>query len=185
MEMPMEKIKVVSVPDFLMAMVTGPTLGRSAELEDRAMSKTTIKVGSKNCKCAYDVNKNVCKKSKISCDKKCSGKASGVELDGYKFDILVKKGKVTIQKCEADGSTGGSGPTGTGSGSGPMPPMMPQCACVSRGSGGPPTGSGSAPTGSGSGPTGTGSGSGEQPVTMPPPGPGTGSASYKQAWLRG
>merc|ERR1719300_372550 len=96
--------------------------------------------------------------------KKCSGKVSGVELDGYKFDILVKKGKVTIQKCEADGSTGGSGPTGTGSGSGPMPPMMPQCACVSRGSGGPPTGSGSGPTGSGSGPTGTGSGSGEQPV---------------------
>ena len=73
------------------------------------MSKTTIKVGSKNCKCAYEVNTKVCKKSKISCDKKCSGKASGVELDGYKFAILVKKGKVTIQKCEADGSTGGSG----------------------------------------------------------------------------
>ena len=69
---------------------------------DRAMTKATIQVGNKKCKCSYEMNADNCKKSKIICDKKCSGKAQGVEVeDGmYVLDIAVKKGKVTIAKCD-------------------------------------------------------------------------------------
>ena len=70
------------------------------------MTKATIQVGKKKCKCSYEMNAENCKKSKIVCDKKCSGKESGVELaDGdvmYMVDIAVKKGKVTIAKCDVD-----------------------------------------------------------------------------------
>ena len=73
---------------------------------DRAMTKATIQVGKKKCKCSYEMNAENCKKSKIVCDKKCSGKESGVELaDGgvmYMLDIAVKKGKVTIAKCDVE-----------------------------------------------------------------------------------
>ena len=73
---------------------------------DRAMTKATIQVGKKKCKCSYEMNAENCKKSKIVCDKKCSGKESGVELaDGdvmYMVDIAVKKGKVTIAKCDVE-----------------------------------------------------------------------------------
>jgi hypothetical protein len=66
----------------------------------------TIQIGNKKCKCSYEMNAANCKKSKISCDKKCSGKLSGVELeDGdvmYMLDIVVKKGKVTIAKCDVE-----------------------------------------------------------------------------------
>merc|ERR1712106_821502 len=101
------------------------------------------------------MNAKNCKKSTITCDKKCSGKASGVELeDGmYMLDIAVKKGKVTIAKCDVQAAPA---PTGTGGGSG----------------GGMGCGSGTVPTGSGSGPVPTGSGSG--PATLFPP---TGSGS--------
>merc|ERR1712123_45139 len=112
----------------------------------------------------------------ITCDKKCSGKASGVELeDGmYMLDIAVKKGKVTITKCDVKAA-----PAPTGSGGG-MGGIGSRCACVSMGMGGtgpvPPPGSGSrpVPTGSGSGTVPTGSGSG--PATLlPPTGSGSGS----------
>merc|ERR1712106_383775 len=80
---------------------------------DRAMTKATIQVGKKKCKCSYEMNAKNCKKSTITCDKKCSGKASGVELeDGmYMLDIAVKKGKVTIAKCDVQAAPA---PTGTG-----------------------------------------------------------------------
>merc|ERR1711872_192641 len=92
--------------------------------------------------------------------KKCSGKATGVELeDGmYVMDLIIRKGKVTIAKCDKEEGpaptgpgTGGSGNGGEGSGSGTAPPT---------GSG---SGSGPAPpTGSGSGSEpGSGSGSGQ------------------------
>merc|ERR1712106_195842 len=148
---------------------------------DRAMTKATIQVGKKKCKCSYEMNAKNCKKSTITCDKKCSGKASGVELeDGmYMLDIAVKKGKVTIAKCDVQaapaptGTGGGSGGgmgSGSGSGGGGMGGTGSRCACVSVGMGGTgpvtPTGSGSGtvPTGSGSGTVPTGSGSGPVPT---------------------
>merc|ERR1711872_359841 len=59
--------------------------------------------------------------------KKCSGKATGVEVeDGmYVMDLIIRKGKVTIAKCDKEEGpaptgpgTGGSGNGGEGSGSG-------------------------------------------------------------------
>merc|ERR1712123_91694 len=181
------------VPDFLMDMVKIQPLAPAGRMTavDRATTKATIQVGKKKCKCSYEINAKDCKKSKITCDKKCSGKASGVELeDGmYLLDIAVKKGKVTIAKCDVQAApaptgTGGGGGGGMGSGSGSggggMGGIGSRCACVSVGMGGTgpvtPTGSGSGtvPTGSGSGTVPTGSGSG--PATLlPPTGSGSGS----------
>merc|ERR1712123_171233 len=141
------------VPDFLMDMVMIKPLAPAGRMTavDRAMTKATILVGKKKCKCSYEMNAKDCKKSKITCDKKCSGKASGVELeDGmYMLDIAVKKGKVTIAKCDVQappaptGTGGGSGGMGSGSGNGGggMGGIGSRCACVSVGMGG--TGSGS------------------------------------------
>merc|ERR1712123_49378 len=190
------------VPDFLMDMVKIQPLAPAGRMTavDRAMTKATIQVGKKKCKCSYEMNAENCKKSRFTCDKKCSGKASGVELeDGmYMLDIAVKKGKVTIAKRDVQaapaptGTGGGSGGgmgSGSGSGGGGMGGTGSRCACVSVGMGGTgpvtptgsgsgtvPTGSGSGtvPTGSGSGPVPTGSGSG--PATLlPPTGSGSGS----------
>merc|ERR1712123_109502 len=190
------------IPDFLMDMVKIQPLAPAGRMTavDRAMTKATIQVGKKKCKCSYEMNAKNCKKSRFTCDKKCSGKASGVELeDGmYMLDIAVKKGKVTIAKCDVQaapaptGTGGGSGGgmgSGSGSGGGGMGGTGSRCACVSVGMGGTgpvtptgsgsgtvPTGSGSGtvPTGSGSGPVPTGSGSG--PATLlPPTGSGSGS----------
>merc|ERR1711892_539974 len=168
------------VPDFLMDMVKIQPLAPAGRMTavDRAMTKANIQVGKKKCKCSYEMNAKNCKKSTITCDKKCSGKASGVELeDGmYMLDIAVKKGKVTIAKCDVQaapaptGTGGGSGGMGSGSasgnGGGGMGGIGSRCACVSMGMGG----TGPAPTGSGSGPvtllppTGSGSGSGMNTV---------------------
>merc|ERR1711915_392894 len=176
------------VPDFLLSLVMGAMTpaGRSAAV-DRAMTKVTFKIGKTTCKCQYDINEKDCKKSKFACDKKCNGKISGLELDGgnYVMNLMVKKGKVAIQKCEAKtteptgtGGGPGSGPGnggGSGMGSGPgsgigggMGGMGTRCACVSMGGGPmPPTGSGSGPMP----PTGSG--------PKPPTGSGTpGSRSY-------
>merc|ERR1711892_333440 len=168
------------VPDFLMDMVKTQPLAPAGRMTavDRAMTKAIIQVGKKKCKCSYEMNAENCKKSTITCDKKCSGKASGVELeDGmYMLDIAVKKGKVTIAKCDVQAApaptgTGGGSGGGMGSGSGiGGGGMGSRCACVSVGMGGTgpvtPTGSGSGtvPTGSGSGTVPTGSGSG--PATL-------------------
>merc|ERR1711892_577184 len=195
------------VPDFLMDMVMIKPLAPAGRMTavDRAMTKATILVGKKKCKCSYEMNAKDCKKSKITCDKKCSGKASGVELeDGmYMLDIAVKKGKVTIAKCDVQaapaptGTGGGSGGgmgSGSGSGGGGMGGIGSRCACVSVGMGGTgpvtptgsgsgtvPTGSGSGtvPTGSGSGPVPTGSGSGPATI-LPPTGSGSGSGYEHQ-----
>merc|ERR1711892_1323495 len=152
---------------------------------DRAMTKATIQDGKKKCK--------------FTCDKKCSGKVSGVELeDGmYMLDIAVKKGKVTIAKCDVQaapaptGTGGGSGGgmgSGSGNGGGGTGGIGSRCACVSAGMGGTgpvtPTGSGSGtvPTGSGSGTVPTGSGSGPATI-LPPTGSGSGSGAANQKTL--
>merc|ERR1719348_2507173 len=138
------------VPDFLLAMVPGmpapgtPVAGRSAT--NRAA--VPIKFGKRPCKCEVDCKcKNgSCDKSKITCDKKCSGTAKAVPIEGCGIiDAKAKNGKVKISSC----TCGGEEPTGTGSGSGPTEPT---------------TGSGSGP-----GPTlpTTGSGSGGEPMPMP------------------
>merc|ERR1712121_216275 len=177
------------VPDFLISLVMPSAAGRSL---DRASGKVNIKIGKKTCKCSYGIVEANCKKSKFTCDKKCSGKATGVELeDGmYVMDLIIRKGKVTIAKCDKEEGpeptgpgTGGSGNGGAGSGSGNggEGAGASRCACVSKGMGGtgpsPPTGSGSGPaptgSGSGSGPAPTGSGSGSEPA--PPTGSGSGS----------
>merc|ERR1711892_912129 len=200
------------VPDFLMDMVKIQPLAPAGRMTavDRAMTKATIQVGKKKCKCSYKMNAKDCKKSTITCDKKCSGKASGVELEEgmYMLDIAVKKGKVTIAKCDVQaapaptGTGGGSGGMGSGSasGGGGMGGIGSRCACVSVGMGGTGSGSGTVPTGSGSGPvpTGsgsgtvpTGSGSGSGPTVAPPtgttlPNPGSAAAeltlSIDQSW---
>merc|ERR1712168_1071303 len=142
------------VPDFLLAMVPGmpapgtPVAGRSASVANRAA--VTIPFGKKKCKCEVDCKcaKGSCAKSKITCDKKCSGTAKAVPIEGC--GVMAAKGKVKISSCtcvgeEPTGAGSGSGPTepitgsgtgpgptlpitGSGSGSGPMP--MPRCACV-------------------------------------------------------
>jgi GH35 family endo-1,4-beta-xylanase len=186
------------VPDFLMAMVMPQPVGRMTAV-DRAMTKATIKFGKKSCKCSYEMNAKNCKRSKIGCDKKCSGKAMGVELGDWLVDLSSAKGKVKVLKCEkqeivtagpvptgpGSGSGGNGGGEGSGSGNGEGGAGGSRCACVSKGMGGtgptPPTGSGSGsepmpPTGSGSGSEPmppTGSGSGSEP--MPPTGSGSGS----------
>merc|ERR1712098_1034841 len=148
------------VPDFLLSLVMPPAAGRSL---DRASGKVNIKIGKKTCKCSYSITEANCKKSKITCDKKCNGKATGVELeDGMSvMDLIIKKGKVTIAKCDKE-----EGP-GPGSGNGGEGVGASRCACVSKGMGGtgpsPPTGSGS---GSGPAPP-TGSGSGSATVAPP------------------
>merc|ERR1712236_26921 len=134
------------VPDFLLAIVPGmpapgtPVAGRSASVANRAA--VTIPFGKKECKCEVDCKcaKGSCAKSKITCDKKCSGTAKAVPIDGCGVvTAKAAKGKVKISKCTCGGEptgTGsgptepitGPGPTGSGSGSGPMP--MPRCACV-------------------------------------------------------
>merc|ERR1712079_58220 len=130
----------------------------------------TFKIGKTTCKCQYDINEKDCKKSKFACDKKCNGKISGLELDGgnYVMNLMVKKGKVAIQKCEAKTTepTGTGGGPGSGIGGG-MGGMGTRCACVSMGGGPMP------PTGSGSGP-------------MPPTGSGSSSSSCsaKVSWTK-
>jgi len=146
--------KCQCVPDFLLAMVPGMpgpgdmVAGRSAMV--RAPEKATIQFGKLKCKCTVDCKcaKGSCAKSKISCDKKCSGSARGVQVKGCGvLDAKATKGKVKISKCEC----GGEEPTGTGSGSEPLPPTGSGPVTL------PVTGSGSGPvtlpvTGSGSGP---------------------------------
>jgi len=159
------------ISDFLLSWMVGGMMpvgmvpvvaGRSAFM-DRAMTKIIIKMGKKTCKCQYDINEEDCTQSKMSCDKRCSGKMAGLELEDRKYvmDIMVKKGKVTIGKCKATTT----GPTGTGEGSGTgsgnnggIGSMGGRCVCVSMEVGSPP------PTGSGSEPPTGGSGSGQPPL---------------------
>merc|ERR1719357_887656 len=142
-------------PDFLLAMVPGmpapgtPVAGRSASVSNRAA--VTIPFGKKKCKCEVDCKcmKGSCAKSKITCDKKCSGVAKAVPIEGCGVvDAKAAKGKVKISSCTCEGE-----PTGTGSGSGSGPTE--------------PTGSGSGPTEPITGPGPTGSGSGSGPMPMP------------------
>merc|ERR1711963_894553 len=181
------------VPDFLMALgsqLIGQAQTRSAAPEE--FKGEAIKVGKRNCKCNFLLfadGTDLGYKSKGNCDKKCSGVAKGVELEGdsgnvYTFDMKAAKGKVTFLKgsvAPAAGSSSGSGiggGPGSGMGSGPISPPSNPCICVgsSSMSPGPMPGSGSGPIpgpmpGSGSGsevPTSPGSGSGSsQTVTIP------------------
>merc|ERR1711963_564380 len=171
------------VPDFLMALgsqLIGQAQTRSAAPEE--FKGEAIKVGKRNCKCNFLLfadGTDLGYKSKGNCDKKCSGVAKGVELEGdsgnvYTFDMKAAKGKVTFLKgsvAPAAGSSSGSGiggGPGSGMGSGPISPPSNPCICVgsSSMSPGPMPGSGSGPmpgsgSGSGSGfPTAPGSGSG-------------------------
>jgi len=149
------------VPDFLLAMVPGMPppgtivagrLAYSPEALNRAPEKATIMFGKKKCKCTVDCKctKESCARSKITCDKKCSGTAKAVPIEGCGVvDAKAVKGKVKISKC----TCGGEEPTGTGSGPGSGPGPLPI-------------------TGSGSGPMPlppTGSGSGPEPITGPRP----------------
>ena len=63
------------------------------------MTKITFKIGKRTCKCKYDINEEDCNSSKMSCDKKCSGKVAGLDLEEgrYLMNIMVKKDKVTTQ----------------------------------------------------------------------------------------
>jgi len=175
----------------------GQAQTRSAAPEE--FKGEAVKVGKRNCKCNFLLfadGTDLGSKSKGNCDKKCSGVAKGVELEGdsgnvYTFDMKAAKGKVTFLKgsvAPAAGSSSGSGiggGPGSGMGSGPISPPSNPCICVgsSSMSPGPMPGSGSGPMpgpmpGSGSG-TLPGSGSGPMPGSGSevPTSPGSGSGS--------
>merc|ERR1712106_371014 len=149
------------VPDFLMDMVKIQPSAPSGRMTavDRAMTKATIQVGKKKCKCSYEMNAKDCKKSTITCDKKCSGGMGPGSASGSGGGGMGGIGSRCA--CVSMGM-GGTGPvTPTGSGSVPVPTG---------------SGSGTVPTGSGSGTVPTGSGSG--PATLlPPTGSGSGSGN--------
>ena len=97
------------VPDFLMSLVMGPTDGptsRAAASGPDVFKNEKVTVGKKSCKCTFSLmaaGNKLSPKSKASCDKKCSGTAKGLELEGesenvYTFDMKSVKGKVTLSK---------------------------------------------------------------------------------------
>jgi len=145
------------VPNFILSMVPGmpppgtPVAGRSV-ISSRAAVQTIIPFGKRECKCKVDCKcvRGDCSKSKIMCDRKCSGVAKKVPIEGCGVvDAKAAKGKVKISSCSCDaGEPTGTG-SGSGSGSGPGI-VLPTV--------GPITGSGSGPEPII--PTGTGSGSG-------------------------
>ena len=66
----------------------------------------TIPFGKKKCRCDVDCKcKNGdCSKSKITCDKKCSGVAKAVPIEGCGIiDAKASKGKVKISSCTCGG----------------------------------------------------------------------------------
>ena len=72
----------------------------------RAPVKANIQFGKVKCKCTVDCKcaKGSCAKSKITCDKKCSGTAKAVEVkDCGVMDAKASKGKVKISKCACGG----------------------------------------------------------------------------------
>merc|ERR1719369_1454037 len=98
-------------------------------LADKEVFKNEkIKVGKRTCTCTITIIFNGAKvdtkKSKAVCDKKCKGKAMGVELqadmNAFKFDLTVKAGgKGTLSKASVTSVPVPTEPTGTGSGIGP------------------------------------------------------------------
>merc|ERR1712212_1276570 len=106
------------VPDFLLSMVPGMPppgtivagrLAYSPEALNRAPVKATMAFGKKRCKCMVDCKctKESCARSKITCDKKCSGTAKAVPIEGCGVvDAKAVKGKVKISKCTCGGGTG-------------------------------------------------------------------------------
>ena len=73
-------------------------------------SNVKVKVGRKTCLCSFSLDPDGSVKASYgSCDKKCSGSASGVELVGegilYTFTFAVKKGKVAFKSIEVEAST--------------------------------------------------------------------------------
>merc|ERR1719147_174535 len=159
------------VPNFILSMVPGmpppgtPVAGRSV-VSSRAAVQAIIPFGKRECKCKVDCKcvRGDCSKSKIMCDRKCSGVAKKVEIEGCGvMDAKAAKGKVKISSCSCDAGK----PTGTGSGSGSGPGIVLPTV-------GPGTGSGSGPEPII--PTGSGSGSGPG-IVLPTVGPGTGSGS--------
>merc|ERR1711953_671424 len=94
------------VPDFLISLVAGEAempSGRAAPVAD--VIKKKLKVGKKMCTCTFTLmaagSKLNMKQSSGKCDKKCSGSASKVKLEGnsgniYTFNMKVKSGKVSF-----------------------------------------------------------------------------------------
>jgi len=119
------------IPDFILSMVPGmpPPGTMAAGRATRTPSKVVIPFGDTECKCMVDCKcaKGSCSKSKISCDRKCSGAARKVEIDGCGvMDLKASKGKVKIGKCKcAEEGGSGSGPVPLPIGSGPEPITLP------------------------------------------------------------
>merc|ERR1719507_1002741 len=118
-----------------------------------------VKVGKNMCECSFVFTikgKGVdVRKSKVACDKKCSGVARGVEIEAqsgnvFTCDFSVKKGRGRIMKAsvEMGGSTGGSGSGGLGGAGG----------SGSGGAGGSGSGGSGGSTGGSGGAGGNGSG---------------------------
>ena len=65
-----------------------------------------VKIGKKKCTCSFSLmadGDKLSPKSKAGCDKKCSGTAKGLELEGdsgnvYTLNLKSSKGKVTISQ---------------------------------------------------------------------------------------
>merc|ERR1719232_143593 len=152
--------------------------GRAAPVAD--VIKKILKVGKKTCTCTFNLlaagSKLNMKQSNGRCDKKCTGSASKVKLEGdsgniYTFNMKVKSGKVTL--------SGGSvqlALVSTEAPPAPTPAAGPACSCIESGKIGGMPGSGSSMPGSGSGSM-PGSGSGSMPGSGSGSVPGSGSGS--------
>ena len=80
--------------------------------------KEKVKIGKKTCLCTFSLIADGTKlspKSKAKCDKKCSGVAKKVSIEGargvFTFDMMVKRGKVTLLRGEFNTPTTPSGST--------------------------------------------------------------------------
>merc|ERR1719186_486359 len=99
--------------------------------------KKKIKVGKKLCMCNFNLiaaGTKLSPKSKVSCDKKCSGVAKRVSLEGdtgvFTFDMKVVKGKVVLSKgsvklATTTGATETAGTNGTTGTTGESPVPIP------------------------------------------------------------
>merc|ERR1719153_2156648 len=121
------------------------------------------------------------KQSSGKCDKKCSGSASKVKLEGdsgniYTFNMKVKSGKVSFSGASVELAA-----VPTEAPPAPTPSAGPACSCIDASKIGGMPGSGSSMPGSGSGSM-PGSGSGSMPGSGSESGsgstmPGSGSGS--------
>merc|ERR1712106_964856 len=86
--------------------------------KEKVKIKLKIKIKKKTCLCTFSLIADGTKlspESTANCDKKCSGVAEKVSIEGargvFTFDMMVKRGKVTLLRGEFTTPTTPSGST--------------------------------------------------------------------------